>query len=175
MKKWEACELIGCLPKSSCYAKSASALEPINTMYFYSGPSIIRHYRLNLVVKYAAPNAAQPPARNTHPVPVWLPSIFAKPKIPLQANAARICGDDIATLCNPIIAPAWTSLEVGGRSSPLMSVMQSRRDWRADNSLPMIANGAQRVRAQERPTEAMRKVAPAWEVMKKVASMASAK
>ena len=39
----------------------------------------------------------------------------------------------------------------------------------------MIANGAQRVRAQERPIEAMRKVAPAWEVMKKVASMARAK
>ena len=86
-----------------------------------------------------------------------------------------ICGDEIATLCNPIIAPAWTSLEVGGASSPPISVMQSRRDWRADNSLPMIANGAQRVRAQERPTEAMRKVAPAWEVIKKVASMARAK
>ena len=71
-----------------------------------------------------------------------------------------ICGDDIATLCNPMIAPAWTSLEAGGGSSPLMSVMQSRRDWRADSSLPMIANGAQRVRAQERPTQATSKVAP---------------
>ncbi len=53
--------------------------------------------------------------------------------------------------------------------------MQSRRDWRADNSLPIIANGAQRVRAQERPTQATRKVAPAWEFMKKVASIARAK
>ena len=39
----------------------------------------------------------------------------------------------------------------------------------------MIANGAQRVRAQERPTQATRRVAPAWEFMKKVASMARAK
>lgn len=39
----------------------------------------------------------------------------------------------------------------------------------------MIANGAQRVSAQERPTQATRKVAPAWEFMKKVASIARAK
>ena len=39
----------------------------------------------------------------------------------------------------------------------------------------MIANGAQRVSAQERPTQATRKVAPAWEVMKKVANIAKAK
>lgn len=39
----------------------------------------------------------------------------------------------------------------------------------------MIANGAQRVRAHERPTQATMNVAPAWEVMIKVANIARAK
>ena len=74
-----------------------------------------------------------------------------------------------------MIAPACTSLEAGGGSSPLIPAMQSRRDCRADSSLPMMAKGAQRVMAQERPTQATRNVALACEVMKKVRNMARAK
>lgn len=68
MNEWETSELVGCLPESPCCAKTYSASEPRSLsipVHIY-----IRHYRLNLVVKYAAPNAAQPPALNTHPVPV---------------------------------------------------------------------------------------------------------
>ena len=41
--------------------------------------------------------------------------------------------------------------------------------------MPMMAKGAQRVSAQERPADATRRVAPAMEVTKKVANMARAK
>lgn len=90
-----------------------------------------------------------------------------------------ICGAEMATLCKPMIAPAWTSTEfevkVDDASSALTSSIVSLNAWREANSFPMIAKGAHSVRAHERPTEATTKVAAAWEVTKRVENMANAK
>lgn len=54
---------------------------------------------------HAAPSVVEPPSPIIHTIPSLLrPETFAAQKTPLQANAANICGAEMATLCIVIIA-----------------------------------------------------------------------
>ena len=73
----------------------------------------------------------------------------------------------MAVLCRPMIAPAPSADDRSQPSSPKV-----RR--RAAISAPMMANGAQSVSAQERPTQATKIIAPVCDVTKKVVNIAVA-